>query len=105
MRPAICVVCGRGPEDEPENNRGGYLHFAEYRPPEYLDPRYPPPGHPAGLEYLCHEHFTAASTLTSKTSDEAAKELQAQFGLPPLAQHPRPRFMAWLERLFFPIRR
>ena len=75
MKPANCFLCGKMAVDEPANNTGEWLKFADYRPEKVGEL-----GHPVGLEYVCKEHVHAAKSLVTKTAEEARTLLLKQFG-------------------------
>ena len=99
MKPAVCVLCGKGLWEEPGPNHGDYLEFADYDPDHesFI-------GHPEGYEYYCDEHVIAARALLSKTAPEALNILRQQTGIleprEPAVLNPMPRWRMWIERWF-----
>ena len=95
MKPAVCMVCGRSAAAEPAGNKGDWVRFADYESAGATSI-----GHPAGLEYACHEHVAAAKALASTSAAEALTKLRAQFGAPPPVSLHQPVGASWWQRLF-----
>ncbi len=75
MKPAVCFLCGELAVDEPLNNKGDWVEFADYQ----LDTS-TTLNHPDGLEYVCKVHIAAVKQLVTKTSSDALLELRRQYG-------------------------
>ena len=96
MKPAVCFLCGKSAIEEPQDNKGDWLKFADYQQDSSTSLT-----HPEGLEYVCNEHLSAAKLLINKSSKEALLELQQKYGKfdKAIYQGPMSNKQTWWQRI------